>query len=226
MLAMFLCIVIGDVFGDLQRVEKTQLKDSTMSQQADVTNVVALSHIVRQYFLNKLPGVLRSKILTTDDAEKLVLENYVNSRSVPPEILNTYNLAKKDERELLKRLLMDIPIILPTYKSIRKGVVWNHTRLHDKYIQFFQEPSTALEKYEAIKRDELTSLDSFLAHSGQSGATKLNAVVDAEKPELKPTETAKKTEGGEENDEETKAEKAEKAEKRLEDDNAEADESE
>src|SRR6218665_645833 len=164
-----LCIVIGDVCGDLQRVDKSQKVDSIMTRQTDVLKVIAVRYSVMQYFSKKLPDILRSKISVTDDAENIVLQNYVKSQSVPTKALDAYNLAKKDERELLKRLVKEVPRVLPNYKALRKGVSWNYTRLHDKFGKFFQEPSATLEHYEAFKRDELTSLNDFLADSNLTG---------------------------------------------------------
>src|SRR6218665_1712020 len=157
---------------------KTKLKKTKEKEQEAKHHRVTLSSSSRtsdvsysamQYLLNKLPGVLRGRILITDAAEKVVLKNYVKSKSVAPETLYTYNSAMKDERELLKRLLADMPIILSTYKALRKGSAWNHTRLHRKFINFFGHHSHALTEYESLKGDEMASLDGFLAGSSHIG---------------------------------------------------------
>src|SRR6218665_769502 len=117
----------------LKKTKKKKYKDRQKSKKQETesvtipeTRVSAVSYSAMLSLLNKLPDVLKSRILITDDKEKVVLENYVKYQNVKPKTLDIYNSAKKDERELLKRLLTDIPFILPTYKSIRKGVAWNH----------------------------------------------------------------------------------------------------
>ena len=50
--------------------------------------IVAVSNSAMRALLNKLPDVLKSKILTTDDAEDVILENYVKSQSVPAKTLH------------------------------------------------------------------------------------------------------------------------------------------
>jgi len=179
--------------------EDTQPVDIPESGEA---RIVAVSNSAMRALLNKLPDVLKSKILTTDHAEDVILENYVKSQSVPAKTLHIYNSAKKDERELLKRLLADMPIILPIYKSVRKGEAWHHTRLVIELRRFFQKPSTALTQYEALKKDELTSLDSFLGSSGQSGAPKSTAdaarkIEEAEEAEKRKDEENTKQEEAE-----------------------------
>src|SRR6218665_3987432 len=117
--------ILSDKTPKRTKLKKTK-KQETESVTIPETRVSAVSYSAMLSLLNKLPDVLKSRILITDDEEKVVLENYVKYQNVKPKTLDIYNSAKKDERELLKRLLTDIPFILPTYKSIRKGVAWNH----------------------------------------------------------------------------------------------------
>src|SRR6218665_106977 len=191
MFTIFLCTFVVGAFGDLQRIEKSQEAESMRPRQADPLKAMAASYSAMRYFLKALPDMLKSKIFITDDAEKVVLENYVKSRSVPTKALDAYNLAKKDERELLKRLFREVPQFVSAYKALRKGVAWKYTRLNDKFKQFFQEPSIALAQFEALKRDELTSLDSFLSDSSQNDSsqtvedTKHISAVEAETKTIK-----------------------------------------
>lgn len=129
------------------------------------------SEHLMDYLRDRLPSVLTAQLLRTDQAEHRLLEDYAAGSNIPAEDLFAYKVAKNDERETLKLMIPEAgsyaSSIINDYKELRRGEAWNHTRLDNKFKAFFQQPSKALTEYEALKKDELTSLDSFLSGQDQ-----------------------------------------------------------
>lgn len=116
--------------------------------------------------LRSFPKALSDNILQTDGFERQMLDSCAKSQSVPKEVLDAYKTARNEERETLRKLTVEQPEnktrLVESYKTLRKGSVWNFTLAEQPYVEFFNHPSTALTDYKALKKEELTTLDSFL----------------------------------------------------------------
>lgn len=116
--------------------------------------------------LRSFPKALSNSILQTDGFDRQMVESYAKTQSVPKVVLDSYKTARNEERETLRKLIVEQPEnktrLVESYKALRKGSAWNFTLAEHAYVEFFNHPSTALTDYEALKKEELTTLDAFL----------------------------------------------------------------
>lgn len=151
----------------VEAAEKQLEQENSETSANDAGQTPSLS--VRKSLVSGLPTVLRTRIKKTDETEEELIQDYWKAPQVPPEILSLYNLRKNEEREVLKQVLKEegphAPQTLQLYKAVRKGEAWNYTKVSDKFKEFFQRPSAALVEYDALKKDELSSVDAFLEAS-------------------------------------------------------------
>ena len=151
-------------------VENTEEAHKANVDDDPVSVNASLQVVKRKLFT--LPKALSDKIFATVKVEIALLTCYVSSNCAATEPLAKYNSAKEEERKTLKKLKDEASPSAATdlvakYKAVRKGSVWNYTKLQKRFKAFFDDPAK-LKDYEKQERDEFDSLDSFLGSSSHT----------------------------------------------------------